>query len=412
MMNLEDGQQVRDDGRGGVRVLRFERLSLDAPLARGQAAWRARGDDERELTLTELAGQAGAKAGGRRRQAILAELYGRIAQSLAILLLPLLALPLGLAAKRAGRAPGVILAGSLLIGFHQLLLIGQGLAEHGKAKAALGVGLPLLLFALVSIGLFRSGLKRPGDTPVARAAAWAGEGLRRLAARIAPAAPSGVGGVTLAVFLLRRIGGRIVLSALFLLGLLQALELIEVTGPVLDRGLGGWRPHALRGAEHAGAPRAGGSPGGLGRAGPGADGAGARGRGDGAAGGGRLGLSFHRHRGPGRPRRRGRAPGAHPLARARLRDGARSLVAGERAGAGHGGAAHVPPGRRGGPRGLRLHHRRGADRGDPLSPRRGGKARRTGGRVARRTDGGRLAADRARDHDLWPDRRRRAADRP
>ena len=98
----------------------------------------------------------------------MAEFYGRLARALALPLLPLLALPLGLAAKRGGRAPGVILAGVILIAFQNLLQLGQGLATSGRADAIVAVGLPFAVFAGLCVWIFMGSRRRPGDTPIAR----------------------------------------------------------------------------------------------------------------------------------------------------------------------------------------------------------------------------------------------------
>jgi lipopolysaccharide export system permease protein len=97
------------------------------------------------------------------------ELYGRLAKALVLPLLTLLGLPLGLSAKRSGRAPGMIVGGVLLLAFFHAIQLGQGLAATGRLSAELAVGGPLLVFALIAVTVFATSLRRPGDTPVGRA---------------------------------------------------------------------------------------------------------------------------------------------------------------------------------------------------------------------------------------------------
>ncbi|HEY9236245.1 MAG TPA: LptF/LptG family permease, partial [Phenylobacterium sp.] len=54
-LNLRNGRRVIQTAAGGYDILQFESFVTEAPLAGSQALLRARGGDERELTLTELA---------------------------------------------------------------------------------------------------------------------------------------------------------------------------------------------------------------------------------------------------------------------------------------------------------------------------------------------------------------------
>ncbi len=74
------------------------------------------------------------------------EFQGRIARTVLPLLLPLLALPLGMAAKRGRRAPGTVFAVLALLALNQALQFGESLGETGRAPAWLAVWLPVLFF--------------------------------------------------------------------------------------------------------------------------------------------------------------------------------------------------------------------------------------------------------------------------
>ena len=183
ILQMRDGQQLSTNAKGEPRTLSFQSFSLELPLSGAAKLLRARGGDERELTLSELATQATGGHTSIPREALLAELGARLARSFSLLLLPLLALPLGLAAKRGGRAPGIIIAGLVLLAFQHLLQVGQSLAVSGRADALVGVGLPFVGFAALTVVIFLSSRKRPGETPVSILSEWIGEGLRRLRPR-------------------------------------------------------------------------------------------------------------------------------------------------------------------------------------------------------------------------------------
>jgi lipopolysaccharide export system permease protein len=177
---LTDGQQLSATPTGSPRVLAFKSFNLSLPMSSAQKLLRQRGVDARELTLNELAHAAAQPNPVIPRQALLGELYARLARAFALPLLPLLAVPLGLAAKRGGRAPGIMLAGVLLLAFQHLIQLGQSFATNGRAIAAVSVGAPFFGFALICIFTFVSSRKRPGETPVSLLSDRVSEGLARL----------------------------------------------------------------------------------------------------------------------------------------------------------------------------------------------------------------------------------------
>lgn len=188
-VRLTDGQQLRFNKRDEPEVLSFKSLSIQAPLAGAARLLRARGGDERELTLSELVREANRPGSVIPHQTLLAELFARLARALSLPFLPLLALPLGIAAKRGGRAPGVILAGLLLLSFQHLLQLGQSLAVSGRTPAIFGVGAPFLIFILICCLVFGASRKRPGDNPINRASESIAYFFARTAKRLAPRKP-------------------------------------------------------------------------------------------------------------------------------------------------------------------------------------------------------------------------------
>ncbi len=132
---------------------------------------RPRGGDVRELTLFELGHELRLPNPAISKRALAGELYGRLARSLSVPFLPLLAMPLGMASKRGRRAPGLIIAGVMLVAFHHAVQMSQSLAQAGRVDPAVAVGAVYLIFVGLCLWLFLTSLKRPGDTPIARAVA-------------------------------------------------------------------------------------------------------------------------------------------------------------------------------------------------------------------------------------------------
>jgi lipopolysaccharide export system permease protein len=165
-LTLRDGRRIQETARGGFDTLQFDSFATEAPLAGSSALLRARGGDERELTLGELAARARSNDGLLPRSTLLAELYGRLARAAFLPFLPLIAFPLGLAAKRGRRAPGLILAGLLLLAFQHSLQLGQSLAESGRLPAFLAIWTPFVLFTGFGVWMFAGSRNRPGETPI------------------------------------------------------------------------------------------------------------------------------------------------------------------------------------------------------------------------------------------------------
>lgn len=166
-LELQNGQQLSTSLKGNSQLLSFRLLTVRLPLVPAARLMRARGGQETELTLVELA-----KQGYQRdppvlpRQVLLAELYSRLAKAFALPLMPLIAVPFGLTAKRAGTTPAMLVAGLILFTFQTSLLLTQGMVSAGGVSAALAQGVPTLIFAAICLGTFLSSRERPGENPV------------------------------------------------------------------------------------------------------------------------------------------------------------------------------------------------------------------------------------------------------
>jgi len=179
---MKNGQQLRFNDQGRPEILSFQDFTMQLPVTGPAKLLRARGGDERELTLFELAQQAESGHSMISQVALRGELYGRLAKAFVLPLLALLGVPLGMAAKRSGRAPGIIVGGILLLVFFHLVQLGQGLAETGRISPEMGVGIPFFGMAAIAFGVFLTSRKRPGETPVGRAL----EAIGALIARFKP----------------------------------------------------------------------------------------------------------------------------------------------------------------------------------------------------------------------------------
>lgn len=167
MVDLSSGAQLERTPER-VRLKRFQNAQQISPIELPTDAMRARGVDARELTLTELINGLGRNRGAHPPRVIAAELYARLAECLAVPLLPLMAVPLGMAAKRGRRVSGLILGALLLLGFQHSLQFVKALAETGRFQPAPAIATVFAVWATLCLWLFASSQQRPGDTPISR----------------------------------------------------------------------------------------------------------------------------------------------------------------------------------------------------------------------------------------------------
>ena len=165
---LEDGTQTlfRSDGR--VRSLAFEQMSVQRDFSFTAPPFRARGEDERELTVLELDSVARDETFPPEvRAASRSEVHARIVRALSLPVLPLLAIAVAVAARRSGRATGMVFGGVLLVAFHHTLQLGETMADRNTLPPAIALWGPFAVFAGFSFWAFHRTNASPGEPPIA-----------------------------------------------------------------------------------------------------------------------------------------------------------------------------------------------------------------------------------------------------
>lgn len=164
-LTLRNAQQYRERADREPVVGGFETLTVEQSFSVDPPPFRARGGAQRELTLLELRREMTSAPSPIARRQAASELYARMVRSVSLPLLPLLAIPLGMAAKRGRRGPGVVIAAVVLLLYQHSIQLGQSFADDGRASALVGVWSPFLLFAALCVWLFAQSQRRPGETP-------------------------------------------------------------------------------------------------------------------------------------------------------------------------------------------------------------------------------------------------------
>ncbi len=184
-MRLFDGNRTEwKPATNETSGLKFEVFDWPLDLA-AIVKFRGRGGDERELTIDELyattmlnraAGHFGLEptttaesAPPQQRlppSAVESELHGRIVFTLSMLLLPLLAAPLGIITRRATRSFGLVLGLLIMVSYHKVLEFGEAYASSTGVSSV-----PILwgAFAVFTVGvwyLFYRTDAAAGATPI------------------------------------------------------------------------------------------------------------------------------------------------------------------------------------------------------------------------------------------------------
>ena len=172
VLRLQNGQRLQIDRWPTLRasgdavpgsVSRFS--TSDTPLGKvTQDLFRPRGDDERELTLPEIYAQMDNPPESTTREAMRAEYHRRIINVIAMLILPILAIPFAVGRARSPRAYRIAFALVLLVAFHEVIEQGAVVAKLGTASPWISMWLPMgLLTAFASWRFWQASFRIQGD---------------------------------------------------------------------------------------------------------------------------------------------------------------------------------------------------------------------------------------------------------
>lgn len=148
-LRLVEGVAVSIGRKEGELSATFDSVMLEREFDMNEAAFRPRGGSERELTLGELWERVSGGWGFQMEPRYAAEFYARILRSLAVIGVPLIAVPLAVAGKRSPPWRRVVVALAILVAFQNVTKAFQASAANGDIDPLLGIGgLGVAYFAL------------------------------------------------------------------------------------------------------------------------------------------------------------------------------------------------------------------------------------------------------------------------
>lgn len=151
IIHLSNGELITKKPGVKTSVVKFEKYPWSPQGNREQ--YGARGQDEREMTLPELASSKAASAGPAARRA---EFHARLAQVLSLPALALLAVPLALIGRRrTQKAQGMIIGVVFLISYEKILGFGESLTQAQNISPWLALWMPVLIVTLGACHLLR-----------------------------------------------------------------------------------------------------------------------------------------------------------------------------------------------------------------------------------------------------------------
>lgn len=167
VLRLYDGSVVTASEKLNIpRTLTFAVHDLPVKLPESEA-FRRRGAQHLEMTLPELFhAQSDPALSAAEQRAASANLHFRLVNIFTILLVPFLGAAMGVPPKRSQSALGIFAGISLLIVLNEVIEFGEDFAAQGALHPVLSQWGPYVLFAALSLQLFRVLAFKAGGQPL------------------------------------------------------------------------------------------------------------------------------------------------------------------------------------------------------------------------------------------------------
>jgi len=167
LLKLYDGVLVNlDEDQSKPRVLRFEQLDRKIRLPSAEP-FRGRSGEELEMTTIELFHALGDESySSEKQKAFTGNFHWRMMHSLMFLILPFLAIPMGITNKRTGKSSGLPIGLSMIIVVNELMEVMESMVSDGGSSPFTTIWVLFAGFAFVSVMIFRVAAFKVGGDPL------------------------------------------------------------------------------------------------------------------------------------------------------------------------------------------------------------------------------------------------------
>ena len=164
LLSLDHGEQLTIEPDKRLQTLSSDLARVSRPFSVQIATFRPRGVDEREMTLGELWADRANPTPMLPPRRLDSESHSRLVRTLSLLVLPLLAIPAGLSAKRSRKHYGVVVGLVFLVLYDHLIQLAQSFGASGRIDPRPALWAVLALFAALCAFLFHQA-QAPGGGP-------------------------------------------------------------------------------------------------------------------------------------------------------------------------------------------------------------------------------------------------------
>ncbi len=183
-LRLINGVAVSIGEDEGELSATFDSVMLERSFDIKTPEFRARGGSERELTMGELWTRMQGADNLPIEPRYASEFFGRFVRALALIGVPLIAVPLAVAGKRSPVWRRVVVAIALLVVFQNLTKVMQAMENSGDVPAGVGIWTLCAIYFAIGLWLFVSTTSQGSGSPAQTMFVWFDHGIVRLKAYV------------------------------------------------------------------------------------------------------------------------------------------------------------------------------------------------------------------------------------
>jgi lipopolysaccharide export system permease protein len=166
LLTLDNGRRLDLKPNGTVATETSDTSAMERPFVLPLRAFRGRGSDEREMTTGELWSARFQPHPPQPLRRLNGELYSRIIRSISMAVLPLMAVSIGISAKRAKRQYGILVGFLILILYDHAIQLTAALGTAGLIDPRAPLGAVFAAFTAFCGWMFYRASRHTSEGPL------------------------------------------------------------------------------------------------------------------------------------------------------------------------------------------------------------------------------------------------------